>query len=418
MSERVIFHIDVNSAFLSWSAAYRVRVLGESRDLRDIPSAICGDTEQRHGIILAKSAPAKAYGIKTGEPLFQARQKCPGLIVERPDYSLYVDASRRFIELLREIAPQVEQYSIDEAWADLSHTSKLYGDHLSAAAKIKNRVRDELGFSVTIGISSNKLLAKVAGDLGAPDQVQTLFPEEIAAKLWPLPVRNLFYVGEATERQLRQLGINTIGELAAADPRRLRQHLHKPGELLWAFANDCCDDAVSEETVLNKSYGNSTTTARDICERSLAHRILLSLSETVAMRLRADRQSGRCVSVSLRTREFHNLRRQARLAQPTDATSEIYRASCRLFDELWDSKTPLRQLGVSISMLSRESSRQYCLFCLDNYDKLAAADAAVDRIREKFGEEAIIRATFLQPEVAPLTGGLCKERRTGVTKPV
>lgn len=418
MSGKTIFHIDVNSAFLSWTAAYRMRVLGESRDLRAIPSAIGGDSEQRHGIILAKSAPAKAYGVKTGEPLWEARQKCPELVVEKPDYALYVAASRRFIELLRELAPQVEQYSIDEAWADLSGTARLYGEPLAAAQTIKNRIRNELGFSVTIGVSSNKLLAKIAGDLGAPDQVQTLFPEEIAEKMWPLPVRNLFYVGRATERQLHMLGINTIGELATADPSRLRRHLHKPGELLWAFANGCCDDAVSEASVLNKSYGNSTTTARDICERRLAQRILLSLSETVAMRMREAGQAGCLVSISLRTRDFRNLRHQARRREPTDATSEIYREACRLFDELWDGQTPLRQLGVSVGMLTREPARQYCLFSGDNYDKLARADAAVDRIREKFGETAIMRATFLQPEVEPLAGGLSKERRSGVTKPV
>ena len=169
---KIICHIDVNSAFLSWSAAYRVHVLGDALDLREIPSAVCGDPESRHGIILAKSAPAKLYGVKTGEPLFQARQKCPQLVVVAPDYALYVENSRRFIAILREVAPLVEQYSIDEAYCDLSGTEKLYGDPLQTAVRIKDRIRDELGFTVNVGVSCNKLLAKMASDVEKPDRVR------------------------------------------------------------------------------------------------------------------------------------------------------------------------------------------------------------------------------------------------------
>jgi len=415
---RLIFHIDVNSAFLSWTAAYRVKVLGESLDLREIPSAVCGDTEARHGIILAKSGPAKSFGIKTGEPLFQARQKCPELVVVAPDYSLYVEASRQFINMLKEMAPVVEQYSIDEAWADLTGTEKLYGQPLFAAEKIRNRIRDELGFTVNIGISNNKLLAKVAGDFQKPDKAHTLFPHEIETKLWPLPVRDLFYIGPATEEKLHLMGIFTIGQLAAADPKLLCQRLHKQGELIWNFANGRCDDAVTEDAVLNKGYGNSVTTPQDLRDSALAHKIILSLSETVSMRMRKDTQSGACLSVSIRTYDFRNFSHQGQLPQPTDATSEIYRHARRIFDELWDQKTPLRQLGVYMSQVRQNAPRQLCLFDSINYDKLSQTDTAVDRIREKFGENAIIRACFLIPDVAPLTGGLSKDRRTGVTKPV
>ena len=184
-SNKIIFHIDVNSAFLSWTAAYRLKVLGEETDLRNIPSAICGSTETRHGIILAKSGPAKAYGIKTGEPLYLAKRKCPQLVTAPPDYALYTDASRKFIELLKELAPVVEQYSIDEAWADMTGTEKLYGPPVLAAEKIKDRIREQLGFTVNIGISCNKLLAKMASEFEKPDKVHTLFPDEIAVKLWP-----------------------------------------------------------------------------------------------------------------------------------------------------------------------------------------------------------------------------------------
>ena len=196
---RIIFHIDVNAAFLSWTAAYRCQVLGEQQDLRDIPAAIAGEKANRHGIILAKSLPAKRMGVKTGEPIFQAVKKCPQLVTAPPDYALYTQASRRFIALLRSFTPLVEQYSIDEAWADMTGTERLYGSPVLAARTIKQQIREQLGFTVNIGISSNKLLAKIAGDFEKPDRVHTLFPEEIPEKLWPLPVRELFLVGRATE---------------------------------------------------------------------------------------------------------------------------------------------------------------------------------------------------------------------------
>ena len=190
MAERVIFHVDANSAFLSWSAAYRVKVLGEETDLREVPSVVAGDKASRHSIILAKSTPAKKYGIQTGEPLFQALEKCPGLVVIPPDYELYVQASRYFVDMLRQFSPAVEQYSIDEAWVDMTGTQRLWGTPRLAAELMRRRINEELGFTVNIGISSNKLLAKMAGDFEKPNKVHTLFPEEMGAKFFPLPVRD------------------------------------------------------------------------------------------------------------------------------------------------------------------------------------------------------------------------------------
>ena len=237
MAERIIFHIDVNSAFLSWTAAYRVRVLGETFDLRTVPSVIAGDRKSRHSIILAKSAPAKKYGIQTGEPLGKAMEKCPQLVVAEPDYALYVTASQSLIALLREYSPEVEQFSIDEAWVDMTGTTGLYGPPVLAANRLRERIREELGFTVNIGISCNKLLAKMAGDFEKPDKTHTLFPGEIPTKLWTLPVRELFMVGRMTEQKLRLMGITTIGALANADPAFLRQRLGKQGEIVWQFAN-------------------------------------------------------------------------------------------------------------------------------------------------------------------------------------
>lgn len=418
--EKVIFHVDVNSAFLSWSAAYRVRILGEREDLRELPSVVAGERENRHGIILAKSASAKKFGVKTGEPIFQAQQKCPNLVVIPPDYPLYVEASRHLLRLLREISPLVEQYSIDEAWMDMTGTEGLYGTPVAAAHMLRQKIYDEFGFTVNIGISSNKLLAKMAGDFEKPNKVHTLFPWEMEKKLWPLPVRDLFMVGPATERKLHLLGIDTIGQLAHADPQMLLKKLHKPGLSLWHSANGRFSDTIAAEPEANKGYGNSVTLPADITASDDAYRVLLSLCETVAMRMRQDKKSARCVSVSLRTKEFHTFSHQSVLSNATDSTEELFRIACRIFDEAWDKQTPLRQLGVQASRLEERGERQYDLFGVvsaEAYARKARLDNTVDDLREKYGEGIIRRARFVGTEQV-LAGGLHQERRTGITKPV
>ena len=419
--ERVIFHVDANSAFLSWSAAYRVKVLGESIDLREIPSVVAGDKASRHSIILAKSAPAKKFGIQTGEPLFKAQQKCPDLVVVPPDYGLYVEASRHFVQLLRQFSPIVEQYSIDEAWVDMTGTSLLYGAPRLAAEKMRQRIYEELGFTVNVGISSNKILSKIAGDFEKPNCVHTLFPEEMEEKMWPLPVRDLFLVGPATEAKLHRMGIRTIGQLAQTDCTFLRQKLGKHGQTIWHFANGRSADAVLPEPEENKGYGNSVTTAVDVTTRQAAYQVLLSLCETVTMRMRKDGKCGRCLSVHLRTCEFRHFSHQSVLHGATDLTEELFRAACRIFDEAWDGVTPLRQLGVQVTRLTKEPYQQYDLFSGVSpvqYERKLRLDETVDALRDKFGEDIIRRARFAQLPGAHMTGGLDKARRTGVTKPI
>ena len=421
MTKRAIFHVDANSAFLSWSAAYRVKVLGESLDLREVPSVVAGDKASRQGIILAKSTPAKKYGIQTGEPLFQALEKCPQLVVVPPDYELYVAASRHFVDILRQFSPLVEQYSIDEAWVDMTGTQRIYGDPRVAAEKMRERIWQELGFTVNVGISTNKILAKMAGDFEKPNKVHTLYPEEIPAKLWPLPVRDLFLVGAATERKLNFLGIYTIGDLANADVNTLRKRLGKPGETIWHFANGRNADMVMPVAAENKGYSNATTTVRDVVSRDTAHRVLLSLCETVAMRMRKDGKSGSCVTIHLRTSDFCHFSHQLQLYGATNITAELFRAACRGFDEAWDGQTPLRQLGVQITKLTKEPYQQYDLFSgitPARYEKKLRLDETVDALRDKFGENIIRRAQFSQEPDAHMAGGLSKARRTGVTKPV
>ena len=421
MAERIVFHVDANSAFLSWTAVYRLQVLGESEDLREIPSVVAGDRESRHSIILAKSIPAKKYGIHTGEPLFQALEKCPELRIVQPDYGLYVEASRHFVALLRQFSPDVEQYSIDEAWVDMTGTERLWGSPRLAAELMRRRIWEELGFTVNIGISSNKLLAKMAGDFEKPNKIHTLFPEEMKSKMWPLPVRDLFLVGSATEAKLKLLGIYTIGDLAQTDVAILRRRLGKQGETLWHFANGRNADMVTPEPPENKGYGNSVTTPQDIVSTEEAHQVLLSLCETVGMRMRRDGKSGGCVTIHLRTNEFRHFSHQSRLQGATNITGELYREACRVFDEAWDRKTPLRQLGVQVTRLSKEPYQQFDLFSGMSpvqYERRMRLDETVDALRDKFGEDIIRRAKFTTNPAEHMAGGLSKARRTGVTKPV
>ena len=421
MQERVIFHVDANSAFLSWTAAYRVRVLGESLDLRDVPSVIAGDKASRHSIILAKSGPAKKYGIQTGEPLFQALEKCPDLVVAPPDYSLYVEASRHFVQMLRQFSPMVQQYSIDEAWVDMTGTQRIFGAPRLAAEKMRQRIWEELGFTVNVGISSNKLLAKMAGDFEKPNKVHTLFPEEMEDKMWPLPVRDLFLVGSATERKLKGLGIYTIGDLAKADVSVLKKRLGKHGETIWHYANGRNAEMVTPEPEENKGYGNSTTTPEDVVTHARAYQVILSLCETVAMRMRQDNKCGRCITIHLRTNEFQHFSHQMLLHGATNITSELFDSACQVFDEAWDGVTPLRQLGVQVTRLSEEPYQQYDLFSglsPVQYEKKLRLDETVDSLRDKFGEDIIRRARFASGNGNHMVGGLDKARRTGVTKPI
>lgn len=397
MPERVIFHVDVNSAYLSWEAVERLKQ-GETPDLRTIPSIVGGDREKRHGVVLAKSIPAKAYGVSTGEPIVDAMRKCPDLLCVPARHKLYSCYSRAFIEVLSRFAPVIEQVSVDEAFADMTGTRLLYGPPPEAAARIKDTIRDELGFTVNVGISSNKLLAKMASDFQKPDRIHTLFPEEISEKMWPLPVGQLFLVGHATERHLKDLGIRTIGELAQCDPALLRSHLKKQGEVIWRYANGLDDRPVEAEPADAKSYGNETTLAKDVTDWQEACSVLLSLSESVAARLRADEIRASCVTVKYTDYQFTGQTHQRMLDSPTNVTEEIYQTAVSLLREMWKSRIPLRLLGVSASRLSDGGFYQYNLFDGQKYERLEKLDTAIDSIRSRYGSEAIRRGRFLPPK--------------------
>ncbi len=415
---RVVFHIDVNSAFLSWEAVYRLRHLLGSLDLRLVPSAVGGDVTRRHGIILAKSIPAKKYGIQTGQSVMEAMQKCPELLLVPPNYNLYQRSSAAFIHILKQYSPMVEQYSIDEAYIDMTGMEGIFGKPEDAAGEIRERIKRELGFTVNIGVADNKVLAKMASDFKKPDRVHTLWPDEIPQKLWPLPVSELFFVGRATFRKLKNLGIKTIGDLAESDPGIIKSHLGKMGEVIYAFSRGIDCSAVEPVPPPNKGYGNSTTTAFDVMDRETAHLVLLSLAETVAARLREDQVRAGILAVGIRDCDFRYYSHQMPLYSPTCITIEIFEAACRTFDQAWDG-IPIRHLGIHLSQMTGMSSRQASLFDKKDYEKLERFDKAVDEIRRRFGNDAIQRASFLKSPgnrqdryFDHMGGGISREKRT------
>lgn len=391
----MIFHVDVNSAFLSWEAVRRVAA-GQD-DLRRIPSAIGGDRDKRTAVILAKSIPAKARGVKTGEPVAMALRKCPELVLAKPDFRLYERGSRAFMDICRRYAPVVEKFSIDECFLDMSGTRLLYPDPVEAAAAIKNEIRDTLGFTVNVGVAPNKLLAKMASDFEKPDRVHTLFAGEIADKLWPLPVGDLFSVGRATAEKLEGAQLRTIGDLAHAEPQRLQRLVGaKLGAQLRRFANGVDHSPVLSEREAAKGYGNSVTLEEDVVTLNAADLVLLELCDSTASRLRADGACCGGVSVIIRFRDFKTRSHQRKLAEPTDVTHEIIEIARQLIRELWDGRTPLRLLGVTLMDVTRDGASQLSLFPMQERARQQKVDRTVDALRGRFGVDAIVRGASLR----------------------
>jgi len=410
-NSKIIFHIDVNSAFLSWEAIYRLSMLGGKQDLRDIPSAVGGDIKMRSGIILAKSIPAKKYNIQTGEMIGEALKKCPELVLVPPHYNLYDRCSRAFMAILRRYSPNVEQYSIDEAYLDMTNSISLFGSPVVVANEIKDTIYRELGFTVNVGISSNKLLAKMAGDFKKPNLVHTCFTEEIEDKLWPLPVSDLFYVGRATTKKLFTLGIKTIGELANIDLNILKSVLKKHGELIWCFANGIDVTDVIPVAPANKGYGNSKTIAFDVKDVNTADLILLSLCEMIGARLRSDNVKVCCIAVNVVFYDFSHISHQC-MINPTNITIELHKAACMLLRYLWNN-IPIRNIGVHTSkVIEDDGIQQLDLFQKDKLVRLASLEKAVDSIRLKYGDDSIMRASFVKAPIRHMSGGITIEKKT------
>lgn len=396
MGSPVIFHIDVNSAFLSWSALEQLEK-GSETDLRLIPSIVGGDMSTRHGVVLAKSIPAKAYGITTGEPVINAFRKCPGLVSVAPNHTLYHQRSRQLMAYLKSVCPDIEQVSIDECYMDYSPISANYTSPEAAASHIKDTIYEKFGFTVNVGISDRKVLAKMASDFKKPNLVHTLYSGEISEKLWPLPVSRLFLCGRSSVETLKKLGILTIGDLAQTDSSILTAHLKSHGLMLWNYANGRDASAVLPEPAEAKNIGNSTTLASDAATREAAVRILLELAESVGRRLRASHTKAGLVCTEIKYGDFKSVSHQSVLDSPTASTDAIYRAACALFDELWNG-APIRLLGIRTGKLSEESDPvQLSLFdyAAPVSEKQQKLDAALDKIRGKYGDGAVKRGSLM-----------------------
>ena len=395
---KLIFHIDVNSAFLSWEATRRVS-LGED-DIRLIPSAIGGDRDKRTGVILAKSIPAKKLGIRTGEPVAMALRKCPDLVLARPDFHLYEASSNAFMDICRVYAPVVEKYSIDECFLDMSGTHRLYPDPIAIAETIKDKIRDTLGFTVNVGIGECKILAKMASDFEKPDKVHTLYRHEIPQKMWPLPVRDLFSVGASTAEKLEKARIRTIGDLANTPLDRVQRIVGmKMGKQIHDYANGIDPSPVLAAPEEAKGYSISTTLEEDVVTADHANKVLLALTDSVTARMRADGVKAYCVAVSIRSNDFKTRSHQKKLTEPTDISSEVYHLCKQLFRELWDGRTPLRLLGVSLTDLTKEDTMQMSLFSDEKKERFRKLDKAYDAINRKFGAATIQRGANLHSDL-------------------
>ena len=391
---RLIFHIDVNSAFLSWESARRVKQ-GLS-DLRDIPACIGGDPKKRTGIVVAKSIPAKKYGITTGEPVAMALRKCPELVIVKSDFELYIKCSRAFKEICASYAPVMESFSIDEVFLDMTGTSLIYPDPIKTAHEIKDKIRDELGFTVNVGISTNKLLAKMASDFEKPDKVHTLFPEDIPTKMWPLSVRDLLFLGKAFEKKLTEAGIRTIGDMAHVSESEIQALLgNKAGHQLHQYALGIDESPVKAKPEEAKGFSVETTFNDDIVSVEQVLPILLEQCDVVTTRMRRKGKKCTSVSVTFRTLDFKNKSHQTTLSNATDMTDEIFRNAKKLFTESWKGE-PLRLIGVALTNLTDESFEQLSLF-EDNEKKERhrKLDATMDEIRQKFGNDKITRASIM-----------------------
>jgi len=396
--ERLIFHVDVNSAFLSWEAVRRVKN-GEP-DIRLIPACVGGNPSSRRSVVVAKSIPAKKYHIVTGEPVSAALRKCPDLLVVPSDFRLYAKCSKAFKDICREYAPVLEEFSIDECFLDMTGTSRIYPDPIKLAETIKDRIRDELGFTVNVGIGRNKLCAKMASDFEKPDRVHTLFPEEIPEKMWPLSVGDLLFVGKSSVKKLSEAGIFTIGQLAKADPFELEKLLGRKMSLQARnYANGIDDSPVRDRPEEAKGYSNEITLEDDVTTMEAAQTILLALADSATRHMRSEGAKAGCISVSIRYLDFKTRSHQTSLPEPVDTSREVYETAKKLLAELWKDKRPLRLMGISLTNLSRDSyGQQMTLFSpagQKERERDEKLDRTMDELKKKFGSDIVQRGSVM-----------------------
>ena len=395
--QKQILHIDVNNAFLSWTAIDRLEA-GETLDIRNIEAVIGGDESKRSGIVLAKSMKAKMKGVTTGETLYQARLKCPNLQVFKGEYKSYKKHSNDLYKILLEYTDKIERFSIDECFLDM--TGYLQGDTLiNKAYEISRRVKKELGFTVNVGVAHNKLLAKMASDFSKPDKVHTLYEEEIPTKMWTLPVSELFMLGRKTIPKLHAMGIKTIGDLAKQDKQYIIKKFGKHGLLMWEYSNGIDNSEVNYIEEKPKGIGNSVTLPTDIRNKAGLEKVILTLVEQVTYRLRRYNMYANVVNVQLRTSEFKDFSHQRKLSSSTANTKDIYNTAKELLNEMYKEGTPIRLVGVRVDNLVEENEVQISLFGnTEEEKKQEKLDNVVDKLKQKYGYNSITRAGKLHSE--------------------
>lgn len=389
--ERQILHVDVNNAFLSWTAVDMLKK-GYKIDIRNIPAVIGGDEETRRGIVLAKSNLAKAVGIKTGETLYSARKKCANLQVFPCNHKMYSEYSNKMYKLLLEYTDEIERFSVDECFLDLTHFIRNGESLLEKAKEISNRIKEELGFTVNVGVSTNKLLAKMASDFEKPDKVHTLYPSEIEKKMWQLDIGDLFMVGRKSVPKFNAMGIFTIGDLANSDKLFISKRFGKFGKMVWEYANGIDETPVHFEHEKPKGIGNSITLPYDISNTEKLNEVLLALCEQVCYRLRKADMFAETVNVQIKTKDFEVFSKQKKLDFETDSTLEIYKTAKILLEEL-KKNYYIRLVGIRVDNLIEKESMQTSLFMQNTETKQNKIDKVVDMLKEKYGYNLITRAS-------------------------
>ena len=397
----IIFHIDVNSAYLSWTAVEQLKN-GAKVDLREIPAIIGGDQKSRHGVVLAKSPAAKRYGIRTGEPVANAFRKCPNLVTAPPDHKMYREKSRLMMDYLRTFTKEIEQVSVDECYMDFTSIAGRYNSPIDGALEIKDGIKERFGFTVNIGISTNKLLAKMASDFEKPDRIHTLFPEEIQEKMWPLPIGELYMAGRSSVEVLKKLEINTIGDLAQAELKLITLHLKSHGKMLWEFANGIGTDVVQSEPDEAKGIGNSTTLPEDAATYEEVCPVFERLAESVGGRLKKAGKKAGMVSMEIRYHDFRNVSHQTQLERPSNDPAVLYKTACGLFREIWSGE-PVRLLGIRTSKLADEAEPvQLSIFDIElpkePDEKHKKLNRALDELNSRYGKGAVIRASMMKKD--------------------
>lgn len=389
---RVILHSDLNNFYASVECFY-------NPEIRDKPVAVCGSQSTRHGIVLAKNRIAKEYGVKAGEAIWEARSKCPGLVIVRPNYMQYLKFSIMVRKIYENYTNLIEAFGIDENWLDVTESTRLFGSGEKIADELRKRIKYELGITASVGVSFNKVFAKLGSDMKKPDATTVISAEDYREKVWPLPASDMIYVGPSTRKKLDSIGINTIGDLACASPGFLERHFGQWGRTLWIFANGYDDSPVTplDFQPCIKGVGNSLTTPRDLCTSDDVRILAYVLADSVAERLRRHHLKGRTVQISIRASDLSFVERQGKLPDYTNTSSEIAEKALEIFANSWDWSKNIRAFGVRVTNVVMENECGQMSF-FDDERKLRREqlERSIDSIRSRFGHYSVQRAVLLK----------------------